>query len=301
MIMGYSAIGSEISNNGVSEVQNITTFTLSNSIYDEFYVTAINETVKPPDQILPPDEWDGATYIYAKFNGDMYAGNADFSVQNTTNVLIKRRKKGEFKWFTLYDIPANNADDYEFTVIDPYAPKGWLEYAAVPIVNGYENEYNISEIYYDFDGLILIEKDRIIQTILDISISEEKNGQVGIANTLYGKYPYVFYNGENDYFTGTVSATYIDLVNYDAPEKDVLHNHYQEVLNFLNNKKAKILKYQDGRIRLISITQPPADSSEEHWDKHTIEFGYTEIGDVYSNEDMNNYGFLNVGEEWWTK
>ena len=58
--------------------------------------------------------------LHAKMNGTTYAGNADFSVNNTTNILVKRRKKGEFKWFTLFDIPANKASDYEFTVLPPF-------------------------------------------------------------------------------------------------------------------------------------------------------------------------------------
>ena len=72
-------------------------------------------------------------------------------------------------------------------------------------------------------------------------------------------------------------------------------------MEFLNNGKPKILKYWDGRIRLISITTPPNNTSEEHFDKHTITFSYTEIGSIYSNRDMKAYGFLDIGEEWWNE
>lgn len=301
MVMGYNAIGQRMVTRSVSGVENITTVNVSNASFDDLYATKIDESIKP-EQIIPPDEWDSATYFHAKMNGTIYSGNAEFSVNNTTNILVKRRKKGEFKWFTIFDIPATKAEDYKFTVIDPYAPQGDLEYAIVPIINGFESEYSIGEIYYNFVGLMLLEKENSIWTAADISISENKNAQIGVANTLAGKYPFVFYNGENNYFSGDVSATFIDFSeDCVMPETDKIHKYYANVMEFLNNKKPKIMKYDDGRIRLIAITTPPNDTQTNNYNKHTISFSYTEIGSVYSNKDMNDFGFLDVGEEWWNE
>lgn len=299
MIMGYTAMGQKMAPDSVSCAENITTVTISGAVYDDLYGTRIDESIKPSSQILPPDEWDAATCFHAKMNGNVYCGNAEFSVDNTTDVLVKRRRKGEFEWFTLFDIKANKAEDYTFTVHDPYAPKGDLEYAAVPVINGFESSYSIAEITYDFDGLLLIEKDKTVWTVLDIVLSENKNSQPGVANTLAGKYPFVFYNGNNDYYTGTLSSTFIEFGNCRFPDSQRIHKNYDDIMEFLNNKKPKILKYCDGRIRLIAVTTPPDNTSGEHFDLHTISFSYTEIGSVYSNKDMNSYGFLDVGEEWW--
>ena len=301
MIMGFSPMGGVLTAPAMGREEAVTEVLFSNGIFDTLYGTGLDERVKPVDQILPPDAWDEATHFHARFSGNIYCGNADFGVDNTTNILVKRRKKGEFQWFTLFDIPAAKAEDYTFTVHDPYAPKGDLEYAVVPIINGFESEYSITGIHYDFQGLLLIEKERSVQTILNIAVSEQKNGPVGILSTLEGKYPFVFYNGENDYYSGTISATFIETDTHKDFRMDRLHDHYREVLDFLNNKNPKILKLEDGRMRIISITTPPSDSCEEHPDKHTISFGYTEIADALSNEDMNRCGFLDVGEEWWVK
>ena len=301
MIMGYNALAEKMACGSASCVKNITMVTIGGAAFDSLYGSGIDPAIKPPGITTPPDNWDAATCFSAGFNGDTYCGNADFSVNNTTNILVKRRRKGEFEWFTLYDIPANKSEDYLFTVIDPYAPKGTLEYAAVPIINGYESDYSIAEITYDFDGILLLEKDKGVHTILDVTLAEDKNAQIGLANTVAGKYPFVFYNGENNYFTGTVSATFVELVRDGLPEKSRLYEHYEDVMEFLNNGKPKILKYWDGRIRLISITTPPNNTSEEHFDKHTITFSYTEIGSIYSNRDMKAYGFLDIGEEWWNE
>lgn len=301
MIMGYTAMGAPLETAPISEVKNITVVTLSNAAYDDLYAVRMGG---PPSFEGPPpalEEWTENTFLHARFDGDIYCGNTDFGVNNTTNLLVKRRKKGEFQWMTLFDIPAVKVEDYEFTVHDPYAPIGTLEYAVVPIINGYESEYSITEIEYDFDGLLLIERDRTIWTLTDIVISEEKNSQIGVCNTIFGKYPYIFQQGENDYFTGTLSATFIEPENHRLADTGRFHRHYAEVLEFLNDRKPKILKYDDGRIRLISVTSPPTDVADEHRDKHTISFRYAEIGSVDSNQDMNSYGFLDVGEQWWRR
>lgn len=304
MFIGYMTVGQVINDTPSGGMENITDFELSNTVIDDFYGKHIDDSTTSVD-IVPPTEWTLGTYFHAEFSGSVYCGNADFQVSNTKDILVKRRKKGEFKWFTLYDIPANGVEDYLFTVYDPYAPKGALEYAIVPIINGVEANYSIGEIYYDFDGLMLIEDEQTVWTVADITMSEQKNTQVGVCNPLEGKYPYVFYNGENDYLTGSISATFIRIVNNSdscfADTSDELHENYANVMNFLNDRKAKILKYADGRVRMIAVTTSPSQSSDDHFDKHTISFDYTEIGDPYSNEDMNNYGFLNVSEEWWEK
>lgn len=303
MFLTCLIVGQAISDVPPTGVEDISDFELSNAVFDDFSGKHIVDS-SAPDKVIPAEDWEEGTYLHAKFKGSIYSGNVDFGVDNTHDILVKRRKKGEFKWFTLYDIPTTEIDDYIFTVYDPYAPKGDLEYALVPIVNGGEAQYVIGNLYYDFDGLMLVEKDRIIWAVTDIELSEQKNMQVGITNTLEGKYPYVFYNGENDYFTGSVSATFIKVIEESrcmASEPEELHKHYADVREFLNDKKPKILKYGDGRIRMIDVTTAPSDSSDDHFDKHTISFDYTEVGDPYSNEDMNNNGFLNVGEEWWVK
>lgn len=308
MIMGYTAMGEKMATDSVSSVSNITKIDISNAAFDDLYVTKLTENNS--EQVLPPNEWVSGTYSHAKFNGTIYAGNTEFGVNNTSNVLVKRRKAGEFKWMTIYDQIATCADDYTFVAEDPYAPAGKLEYAIVPIINGLESEYIIKDIEYSFDGIMLLEKDKLIWTLADISISEQKNGPVGIVNTLQGKYPYAFSNGDADYFTGTVSATFfdtyqfiqrgfIDNLSFDGNLN--LHKHYANIMEFLNNKKPKILKYDDGKVRMIMVTTPPTDSSDEHYDKHTIEFSFTEIGDPYSNEDMNNYSFIELDAERWVR
>lgn len=301
MFLGSFCVGEAISDIPPSGMSTLTEFTLSNAVFDDFFGRNIKSDTDS-EQIIPPAEWEDGVCLHAKFEGTTYCGNSDFGVDNTKDILVKRRKKGEFNWLTLYDIPASGAKDYEFTVYDPYAPKGKLEYAIVPIINGLEADYSIAEIDYNFDGMMLVEKDKIIWTVTDIELSEQKNSQSAVYNTMQGKYPYVFFNGENNYYTGAVSATFIKLVDdgrcfVTNPEE--LHQYYAEVMEFLNDNKPKILKYCDGRTRMIEITTPPSDSNDECFDKHKMSFDYTEIGDPFSNKDMNNYGFLDVGSEWW--
>ena len=70
-------------------------------------------------------------------------------------------------------------------------------------------------------------------------------------------------------------------------------------LDFLNNKKVKYIKDPFGRCWMAVIGTTISDEDNGHPCAHRISFDFTEIGNVESNEDMDRFGFLNIGEEWW--
>lgn len=273
---------------------------IKNGIFDDFYATRIDSTVKEPGNFVIPVNWDSATYLHAAFNGDIYSGNTDFGVENTTNILIKRRKKGTYKWFPLFDIPANSSDDYNFVVIDPYAASGTTyEWAAVPIINGIEASYSITECKVDFDRLVIIDKDQSYNTLFDIQMSQSKNNASGVILPIESKYPIYVSNALNDYYTGNISATFIKTeehgIDSDNPAK-----YRDEIMSFLNNRNIKFIKHPDGQCWIASVGNAIEDKDNGHPSAHSISFDFTEVGDTESNEDMDKFGFLNIGEEWWT-
>ena len=187
---------------------------LENGVYDDLYATHINERIKEPNEFVVPSEWDEETYFHAKFNGDLYSGNADFGVENTTNIIVKRRKKGTYKWLPLFNIDADSSEDYNFAILDPYAASGiTYEYAVVPIVNGVEGTYSIAECTVDFDSLIIIDKDETYFTPFDIEYSQQKNNTSSTIVPIGSKYPIYVANALNDYLSGNISATFISSSN----------------------------------------------------------------------------------------
>lgn len=274
---------------------------IENGIYDDLYATHINENVKPVNEFFVPEKWDAETYLNAKFNGDLYAGNSDFGIDQTTNIIIKRREVGTYKWFPIIDIPVNSIDDYTFNVYDNYGIAGVeYEYAAVPIVDGIEGTYEISSCTVDFNDLIIMDADERYSTMYDIEITQDKNNTSSVVVPFGSKYPIYVANAMNDYYTGNISATFINLdcSNPDPSMREII-KFRKEILDFLNNRKIKYIKDPYGRCWLASIGTTITDEDNGHPYLHKISFDFTEVGDVESNEDMSKYGFLDIGEEWW--
>lgn len=283
------------------DINNIQKIKLENGIYDDFYATHINEAIKESNNFVVSDVWDEETYLHAKFNGTLYSGNADFGVENTTNIIVKRRKKGTYKWFPIIALDANDSDDYNFVVVDKYATSGvTYEYAVVPIINGVEGEYSIAECSVKFDDLVIIDRDETYSTLFDIEVNQQKNNTSSTILPIGSKYPIYVANAKNDYYTGSISATFLDWSNINGEMVFSDPVEYREkVLDFLNNRKVKFIKEPLGRCWIGIIGNAISDEDDGHHYKHKISFDFTEVGNIESNEDMNKFGFLDIGEEWW--
>jgi hypothetical protein len=299
MFPTLNTIGSTITSNPI-DCQYINDIIVTNGIYDDLYATRIDENIKEPESFVIPDEWDSATYLHAKFNGDIFSGNSNFGVENTTNILIKRRIKGTYQWMPLFDILASSSADYNFVVIDPYGASGvTYEYAAVPIINGVENNYSIMECTVTFDNLIIIDPDETYGTPFDVSLSLTKNNTSSTILPIESKYPIYVANAINDYYTGNISATFINMVGCEVDE-DTNHMEYRDkIMSFLNNRNIKYIKHPKGQCWLASIGTTIEDTDNGTPYTHSLSFDFTEVGDIYSNEDMDKFGMLDVGEEWW--
>lgn len=281
--------------------KNINYINIENGVYDDLYVTHIDreDTDRTPNQFDVPDEWTKDTYLHAKFNGDLYSGNSDFNIDNVTDIIIKRRKKGTYQWFPMYSMEVDSVEDFNFTIIDPYPASGiTYEYAVVPMINGVEGTYSIGECKVEFDTLIIMDKDDTYFTPFDIEYSQQKNNTSSTIIPIGTKYPIYVTNASNDYLTGNISATFIEVTN----RRLVLDNttkYREKVLDFLNNRKIKYIKEPFGKCWLASIGNVISDSNSGHHDVHKISFDFTEVGDTESNEDMNRFGFLDIEEAWW--
>lgn len=291
-------IGQTISSLPVS-LDYINYIKLENGIYDDFYATHVNGNVKEPSNFVVPEQWDSETYLHTKFNGDFYAGNADFGVENTTNILVKRRKKGSYKWFPLFSIDVNSPDDFNFVIVDPYPASTVIyEYASVPIINGVEGTYSISECKVSFDQLVIVDKDATYSTPYDVEYTQQKNNTSSVILPIQAKYPIYVANASNDFYTGNISASFFKLKNNELVF-DASFEYRDEVLNFLNNRKVKFIKEPYGKCWIAAIGNAIVDTNNGHQDAHSLSFDFTEVGDIESNEDMNKFGLLDIGEEWW--
>ena len=253
-------------------------------------------------------EWEFTTKVIALFNGDLSSGNVvGINVRDTSDLIVKRRKYGEFEWFNMFDIPVENSDSFDFNIIDRYAnAHTQYQYAVVPIVNGLESNYNfgVNEltnedfIECDFDGVVILDRDVEYSTFCNLEMEFQKNQSRNYIIPLNSKYPYIINNDSNNFYSGSISGLFFKVVNCEYQKLESVQ-YREEFLDFLINDNFKILKLYDGRSYMVEIVDTPTDSNSEHPEVHIISFNFIEVGNPLSNEDMYLHGFLDITEEWW--
>lgn len=245
--------------------------------------------------------WDNNTILHAKFNNDLKAGNLDYSTETISIVRIKRREKREnATWVTIKEIPITKTEDFSFTYVDRYArARTEYEYAVVPVMNNVELDYTIGNVYSNFDGIVVCDKEESYQTVADESVpTASRRNPFGQVEPLDSKFPYIFFNGNTNYDTGTAQGLFVE-IDWDRRQfKTSSGARYREkVKAFLTNGKPKILKCMDGRIWMIDVTSDPSETVQNHPDQVSISFNFTEIGDVTSTRDMYLNDFTDVDLE----
>lgn len=283
-------------------VYDIKNIHLSNALVDTL---RIDNKIK--DSFDISEVWEKESVMYGKFQENLYAGNTELSISNTSDIIIKRRKKGEFNWFSMFNIPVDSVSSLNFNLIDRYLRlETDYQYAVVPIINGLEGEYSFglkdngeNFIRVSYEGVIIMDRDNEFCTLFDVSYNEKMNVTKSDVVGLSRKYPLTVKNTINRFYSGTLSATFFktDECNYI---KDESMFYRENLIEFLANDNMKIIKLYDGRIRMCEIINSIEDSSDEHPEKHTISVSFTEKGDTESYRDMYINSFLDISEAWWT-
>lgn len=248
-------------------------------------------------------EWDYDTKLMTDFTQGLNAGNSGFSLKNTDHLLIKRRESGELKWTVLYVKEVNTTDDFKILFTDKYARSGVeYEYAISSTINGVENSYVVQNVYSDFDGMYITDKDCLYGTIFDVDCSSQSMNLANQTLALFNsEYMTVVSNSKVRGESGSVSGTYIKFDDNDINKfnRNASIKYRQEIKNRLANKKPLILKICDGRIWMVKVTGQPTESHDSHFDVRQISFEWMEVGDINDMETLYINGFSDVGEEWW--
>ncbi len=110
-------------------------------------------------------------------------------------------------------------------------------------------------------------------------------------------------NNSTSYDTGTASGVFIktnrigeDSCSMDLPGSNKFRS---DIMDFLMNGRPKILKWDDGRIWLISVTGSPTDSRVDHELVREISFQFAEIGDCNDPRTLYLNGLSTVESKWW--
>ena len=275
--------------------------------FDDIYITR-NITYVPTTEI--PMDWDKDTIFHAKFNGNFCAGNVNFRYKDIEDsfIIIKRRRTEGFHWISLQARLIGSYDDLAISFIDyTAAPDTEYEYALVPILDGTESDYYCEKITPTTEKLVIVDNSALWATIVTNGFCDsQRNTAPGVVDTMNNKYPTIIHNGMANYDTVSVTAGWYPVEEDECTlmigeEYNYWVSRYaKRFMDFLTNRKIKMLKNVDGRMWLCYVTTLPSNTARDvYWDRE-INFGVTEIGDVEGEKELYDAGLITAGERWWS-
>ena len=276
---------------------SILSLQMSDGVYNHLFLS-LNENLTY-DEI---GTWDYDTKINAPFDENLEGGSSAFTLNTTDTIAIRRRELGKSKWTVIYVKEINTAEDFNIHFVDKYARAGVeYEYSVSSFINGIENSYLIKNVYSDFDGYYVTDKDCLYGTIYDLDggdTSCEISSQT--LELLNSKYMNVVSNSELNCDSGSIIGTFIKMdENCEHIDLNSSLQYRNEFKNRLANHKPLILKIHDGRIWIINVTGGINDTKKGHPDIRQISFEWVEIGDINDMKTLYRLGFSDIGSRWW--
>lgn len=290
MFVGHPDTAAPMSTN----INKITTSGLLNSIVDNFLIT------KDVDDFSGeiPTEWNVDMILNAGFNGNLNGGDLKDSLGDVTGYRIKKRKLGDFNWITIKEQYVTNLEELNTTFVDYLSKtKTEYEYAFVPILGEEEGQYSIKTVISNFNSLFLYDGETQFSLNAGLSYGDfERNQKIGIFEPFGKKYPTVISNGNTDYETGSFTGTILpDNYNPAMPiQRKEIAAKRKLFIDFLNNKKPKVLKDWNGNILLIMITSNPTTSFLDGtgMGMSQVSANWAQIGDAENQQDLIDTGFV---------
>lgn len=288
-------------------IENLTDTIVKNAMVDEVYMSNDLDTDTSSSTI--PSDWGFDTVFHAKFEGTVIGGDVDFLISSVNGFLIKRNEIGEFDWLTIDFFPIKTLDDFVVTFQDRTAALGKnYQYAFVPMLNGIEGSYSKTTPVYTSDtNLVILDKNEVWSTaITDGFCDTTRTYPVSMINTLNSRYPTTVRNTIANFDTITVSGMW--LPNEDGSECEIIDVNdttnigfitkwNKQFIDFLTNDNDKVLKNVDGRMWLCHLSSDVTDSADTVYNKRKLNFTMTEVGDVYSSEDLCESGLIDDDTE----
>lgn len=246
------------------------------------------------------DEWDEYMRMNANFSNGLEASNSGFNLRTTSHIVVKRRELGTYDWVVIYVKKIETSEDFNVNIKDTYARAGVeYEYCVSSYLNGVENSYVITNVYSDFDGFYITDKDSIYGTIYNIDgCDTSRNILNQTLSLINSKYMTVVSNSQQNCDSGSISGTIIKDTDGEF-DLDKTLQYRNQFKNKLANKKPLILKIHDGRIWMIRASESPSDSMDGHKDLRQISFNWVEVGDVNDMRTLYMNGLSDVDSGWW--
>ena len=278
-----------------TDVNNITYTRVQNGIFDHFNVS--RDTSFDYSSIVPTD-WDINTLMNADFAGNTSAGNVAQVASGVTSVRIKRRVKGTFDWIMIREIPVSKPEDLSFVITDNLnAYNVEYEYAFVPVMEDVEGSYIIESILSKFEGVFICDIDTAFKFYAGVEYDDnDAVQQVGVFQPFNRKYPIIVSNSIMQYQTGSIGGWVLpeDYEDTHVFDRSKIVKEKEVLLNFLMNKKPKILKDMNGNNWLVYFTGNPTITYDNNYGQGMlkVEAQWTEVGDPNDKTDLYENGLI---------
>ena len=256
------------------------------------------------DTIIEFQDYD--TILHGTFNKTINAGNIEYSREQLSAIKLKRRypdMTGSV-WKTIYyQDTFEKIEDYNISMIDYLEPSNTnIEYMFVPVLNNESeitdtNGTNIASVHSDFYNWYIVGQDAIYPCIIDMECVPSINAEIGTIVPLNSRYAYTIRNGSSQYYSGTMTATFIEIVcdNETYPVRTNEGQKYRNELDrFLLDGRAKIIKSFEGDIYLTNLSTAPKRTMNEHYQNISTSFDQVEIGNQEHVGNLYDNGFINT-------
>ena len=278
-----------------TDINNIAYTKIQNGIFDHFNVS--RDTSFDYSSIIPTD-WDINTLMNADFAGNVSAGNVGQLATGITSIRVKRRIKGTFDWTTIREIPVSKPEDLSFVITDNLnAYNVEYEYAYVPMMEDVEGNYIIESILSKFEGVFICDVDTVFKFYAGVEYdTNDAIQQVGVFQPYNRKYPIIVSNSVMQYQTGGVGG-WILPEDYDDThvfDRSKIVKEKEVLLNFLMNKKPKILKDMNGNNWLVYFTGNPSVTYDNNYGQGMLKVSaqWTEVGYPNDKADLYENGLI---------
>ena len=278
-----------------TNINDITFTKVQNGIFDHFNVS--RNTSFDYSSIIPTD-WDIDTWMNASFAGNTSAGNVAQVATGVTSIRVKRRIKGTFDWITIREIPVTKPEDLSFVITDNLnAYNVEYEYAYVPMMEDVEGNYIVESILSKFEGVFICDIDTVFKFYAGVEYdTNDAIQQVGVFQPYNRKYPIVVSNSIMQYQTGGIGGWVLpeDYEDTHVFDRSKIVKEKEVLLNFLMNKKPKIIKDMNGNNWLVYFTGNPTVTYDNNYGQGMLKVAakWTEVGDPNDKTDLYENGLI---------
>ena len=285
----------------------ITSLTISNGIFDHLNLLSVIYSGTNKFDTEKPEEWDKSTILNVTFNNTLDGGSISDLINDIVALEIQRKPANGDEWVTLHriDKDENGALTTEFSTTDAYNQSGveYIYQIAFIDKNGNIGSAIQQNVLSLFNDAYIADANHIYKITNEYQINSQKNQKSAIYEPYGSKYPFVAYNAETKYDSGSVTAVLL------APTSNSATSSYldrieqskmvEEFNSWLTNGRAKILKDFNGMLKIVAITDPIPNSYYKELGNGlaSTTFNFIEIGSM-EQEYLDNLGLskLNINK-----